>query len=180
VVCLYFSYEHRTCICSPHLSHTPLSRTLFVILTLRCHVLISVTPLLHLCALSSTFASSNILCAFPPLCFLATPVSGDTPFPATRTLGDTYVGRRSLLVMRTLGDAYAWRRLSPPRVFVFYLFTPWSCTSSGKKIKTEARFFLNFFSFYLGDLVKKPPRGKKSVPYNKIVTWLLTYIIQLK
>jgi len=41
-------------------------------------------------------------------------------------------------------------------------------------MKTEANLFLNFSFFYLGDLVKKPLRGKKSVPYNKIVTWLLT------
>ena len=145
MVCLHFSYEHKACTCSPHLSHSPLSQTLLVILTLWCHVLISVTPLLYICALSSAFTSSNILCAFPPLCFLATPMSGDAPFLAMRTLGDAYVWRR-----RLLGDAYVRRRLSPLRVFVFYLFTPWSCTSSGKKVKTEARFFLNFFFFLFG------------------------------
>jgi len=47
-------------------------------------------------------------------------------------------------------------------------------------MKTEANLFLNFSFFYLGDLVKKPPKGKKSVPSNKIVTWLFTYIVQLK
>ena len=90
MVCLHFPYEHRACICLSHLSHSPLSRTLFVTLTLWCHVLISITPL-YFSTLSSTFASFNILCAFPPLCFLATPVSGDAPFLATRTLGDAYV-----------------------------------------------------------------------------------------
>jgi len=103
---------------------------------------------------------------------------GDAPFLATRTLGDACGWRRPFL-----GDAYSWRRIcwaTPPSSFVFYLFTPWYLHFEWKEDKTEARFFLNFFFFYLGDLVKKPPRGKKSVPYNKIVTWLFTYIIQLK
>ena len=88
VVCLHFSHEHRACTCLPHLSYSPLSQTLFVILTLWCHVLIFVKPLLYFCAPSSAFASSNILYAFSSLCFLTTPASGDAPFLATRTLGD--------------------------------------------------------------------------------------------
>ena len=128
VACWRLSCEPRACTCSPHLFHLPLSRTILVILTLWCHALISVT-LLHFCTLSSTFASFNILCVFPSLCFLATPTSGDAPFLATRMLGD------------------ACRLL---RIFVFYLFTPWSCTSSGKKIKTEAKLFLNFSFFLFG------------------------------
>ena len=91
-----------------------------------------------------------------------------------------------------LGDAYAWATpstLATPSLgdafFVgdaffpgdaFFLATP-VATSNGKKIKTknQGKVFLELlFSFYLGDLVKKPPKGKKSVPFNKTVTWLLT------
>jgi len=98
VVCLHFSYEHRACTCSPHLSHSPLSQILLVILTLWCHVLISVTPLLYFCALSSAFASSNILCAFPPLCFLATPLSWRRVLilSATRTWRNRFVALSAL------------------------------------------------------------------------------------
>ena len=114
--------------------------------------LLSATPL-HFCTPSPAFASFNILSTLPLLCLL--------------------------------GDALPWRRflLATPVAYfesVFHLFSPWPCASSGKKMKTEANLFLNFFFFYLGDLVKKPPRGKKSVPYDKIVTWLFTYIVQLK
>jgi len=34
VACLHFSYERRACTCLPHLSHSPLSQTLSVTLTL--------------------------------------------------------------------------------------------------------------------------------------------------
>ena len=68
---------------------------------------LSVT-LLHFCTLSSTFASFNILCAFPSLCFLATPASGDAPFLATPAFG----------------DAYAWRRLSPTSNLCLLSFYP--------------------------------------------------------
>ena len=76
-------------------------------------------------------------------------------------LGDAYVWRRVCLATRMFGDAYVWRRLSSLRVFVLYLFTPWSYTSSGKKIKTEARFFLNFFSFIWVTSLKNPEREKE-------------------
>jgi len=74
-------------------------------------------------------------------------------------LGDAY----AWATPSTLATPASWRRLSPLR--------------TGKKIKTtnQGKVFLELlFSFYLGDLVKKPPKGKKSVPFNKIVTWLLT------
>jgi len=94
-----------------------------------------------------------------------------------------------------LGDAFSWRRFGD----TFFLATPSSwrrhllgdafylggafflampvAASNGKTIKTknQGKVFLELlFFFYLGDLVKKPPKGKKSVPFNKIVTWLLT------
>ena len=42
-----------------------------------------------------------------------------------------------------------------------------------RKIKAEnqgSSFSQTGFTFYLGDLIKKPPRGKKSVPFNYNVT----------
>ena len=72
-----------------------------------------------------------------------------------------------------LGDAYAW--VTPSTLAMPSLGDAFA-TSNGKKIKTknQGKVFLELlFSFYLGDLVKKPPKGKKSVPFNKIVTWLL-------
>ena len=78
------------------ISFTFISNSICNINSLVSCVLLSVTPL-HFCTLSPTFASFNILCTFPSLCFLETPASGDAPFPATPALG----------------DAYAWRRLSP-------------------------------------------------------------------
>jgi len=130
--------------------------------------LLPVTPL-QFCTPSPAFASFNILSTLPLLCLL----------------GDALPWRRFLLATPASGDACSWRRVclaTPVAYFesVFHLFSPWPCAWSGKKMKTEANLFLNFFFFYLGDLVKKPPRGKKSVPYNKIVTWLFTYIVQLK
>ena len=131
--------------------------------------LVSVTPL-HFGTPLPTFASFNIMCTLYCARFLRyvswRRLHLATPFSSWRRL---------LLATRMLGDAC---RLF--RIFVFYLLTPWPCTSSGKKIKTEAKLFLNFSFFYLGDLVKKPPRGKKSVPYNKNFTWLFTYTVQLK
>jgi len=84
-----------------------------------------------------------------------------------------------------LGDAYAWAMPSFGDAFFLGGASPWRrvclaapvATSNGKKIKTEtiSKVFLELlFLLYLGDLVKKPPKGKKSVPFNKIVTWPLT------
>jgi len=85
-------------------------------------------------------------------------------------LGDGFSRRRLL----------SWRRLLLGDAFylggAFFLATP-VAASNGKKIKTknQGKVFLELlFFFYLGDLVKKSPKGKKSVPFNKIVTLLLT------
>ena len=68
----------------------------------------------------------------------------------------------------------------------FFLATPSLlatplATSNGEKIKTENQgkvFSQTCFSF-IWLLIKKPRKGKKSVPFNKTVTQLL-YISQLK
>ena len=49
--------------------------------------------------------------------------------------------------------------------------------SNEENIKTKNQgkvFSQTCFFFYLGDLIKKPREGKKSVPFNKTVTSLLT------
>ena len=154
---MHFSYEPRACTCLLHLPHSPLSPTLFVILTLApCFEFCNVAP--YFCTLSSAFASSNMLCALRPLCFFATPTFGDPPFLATHTLGDACRHFESLS----------------------FISLPLDLTPQVGKDKNRGKVFLELLFFYLGDLVKKPPRGKKSVPYDKIVTWLFTYIIQLK
>jgi len=84
---------------------------------------------------------------------LATPSFGDAFFSATPPLGDAFF-------------------LATPS----FLATP-VAASNGKRIKTKNQgkvFLESSFFFYSGDLIKKPPKGKKSVPFNKIVTWLLT------
>jgi len=63
--------------------------------------------------------------------------------------------------MPYLGDALPWRRLI--FVFVSLIFD----LRSYERKKTKVGISLNFSFLYLGDLVKKPPGGKKSVPFTK-------------
>ena len=78
-------------------------------------------------------------------------------------LGDALTGQRL-----RLGDALPWWRL--------FLATPVTASNGQKiKAKNQGKVFLKLvLFFYLGDLIKKPRKGKKSVPFYKIVTLLLT------
>jgi len=134
-----------------------------------------------------TFAHTSYIARFSSVTFLggacawATPSTLATlPFLATPSLGDAFFlatpssWRRLLLATPSswrrllLGDAFPWRR---------FLLGDACRRFERKRIKTKNQgkvFLESSFFFYSGDLIKKPPKGKKSVPFNKIVTWLLT------
>ena len=57
-----------------------------------------------------------------------------------QSFGDACVWRYICLAPCMFGDVYVWRRPSLLRVFIFYLCTPWSYASSGKKIKLRQGF----------------------------------------
>jgi len=85
---------------------------------------------------------------------------------ATLNLGDALSWRRLTLATPYLGDALSWRRLTLATpylgdVFVFLIFDP---RSYEREKKTRIGISLNFSFLYLGDLVKKPPGGKKVSP----------------
>ena len=119
-------------------------------------------------------------CAWVTPSTLATLSSWRRFLLATLSLGDAFSWRRLLLATPSLGDAFflgdafSWRRLllATPS----FLVTP-IAASNGEKIKTknQGKVFLKLvFFLYLGDLIKKPRKGKKSIPFNKTVTSLLT------
>ena len=138
--------------------------------------------MLGFCNAALLLHTPHILCVFPPSCFLTAPALRRRLLPGDAfSLGDAF-----FFATLSLGDAFSWRRLLSWRRFLLatpsflatppFLATP-VAASNGKKIKTKNQgkvLFELLFFFYSGDLIKKPPKGKKSVPFNKIVTWLLT------
>jgi len=86
-----------------------------------------------------------------------------TPSPGLRLhLGDAFF----------LGDAFTWATpsfLSTPCPRRRLFLGDASHYFKRRKIKAENQdtsFSQTGLTFYLGDLIKKPPRGKKSVPFN--------------
>ena len=129
MACLYLSYEHRARTCLPHLSHSPSSPTLFVILTL--------VPCIDFCNAAPLFLHTFVYIRFfkhtvhvSSVMFLGGACVWRCPF-----LGDAYAWRRVCLAMPP-----SWRRIrsaTPVATSSLCLLSlyPWSCTSSGKKIK---------------------------------------------
>jgi len=69
-----------------------------------------------------------------------------------------------------LGDAFSLGdALTQATPSFFFFFGDASHYFKRRKIKDENQdtsFSQTGFTFYLGDLIKKPPRGKESVPFN--------------
>ena len=135
MVCLHFSYEHRACTCLPHLSHSSLSQTLSVTLTLAPYFgsckrrsFISAHSRLH--SLPLACCARSLRCVWEGLFYLyrvstlkgrpalgvlcvsdtrdshmAMPTFGGVPSMAASYLGDACVWRCAFLATPTLDDA---------------------------------------------------------------------------
>ena len=114
--------------------------------------LVSVTPL-YFCTRFHTVRLFSVMLLGDAYAW-ATPSTLATPY-----LGDAFF----------LGDAHAWRRLlSWRRVCLVMLVA----TSKWKKIMTEtkARFFSNFFFFFIWvTSLKKPRKGKRVCPSTTLL-----------
>ena len=91
-------------------------------------------------------------------------------------LGEAYAWRRLLLATPHLGDASPWRLLVWVRLILATPLLGHSlnlcllflnlCSYIVWEGKTETKLYLNFFFFYLGDLIKTPEREKECPLYN--------------